>query len=130
MKIRDLDETDLDFINTTYKNSGFDYELPDINSPLFVVKKTIEDEQGNIIGSAVVKLTAEVFLFLDPTQSPKIKVDAMKELNDGISKASYELGLDQISCWIPPEIEKNFQRRLKQMDWIKSPWNNFTRNLV
>ena len=130
MKTRDIVSDDLQTINNIYKDAGFGYDMPNLNAPLFVVKKAVEDDNGKVIGFSVCKITAEVYLFLDQKNEPEVKVEAMKELNDEISKASYEIGLDQITCWIPPEIEKQFSKRLLQMEWIKSRWPTWTRNLV
>jgi hypothetical protein len=129
MILRDLQETDLEEIKKIYTDMNFDYEFPDLNSPLFVVKKVLTNDDGKIIGASVAKLQAELYLFLDQDSDVRVKVSAMNELNEEMAKESWKLGLDQLLAWIPPEIEKKFSKRLKAMKWIRSPWQNWTLNL-
>ncbi len=130
MKIRNIVESDFENINNIYKEAGFSYEMPDLNRPLFIVKQAVEDDFGNVIGYGVVKLQCEAYLFLDQKYTPKTKIEAMDILNDSVSLACWGKGLDQISSWIPPEIEERFSKRMKKMGWIKSPWPNYTKNLL
>lgn len=130
MKIRDITANDTEAINSIHTKSGFDYPFPDIEKPLFIVKRAIEDDEGNVIGYGVIKLQGEAYLWLDQKFSPKEKIMAMEELNEDIALKSWQKGLDQISAWIPPEIEEKFGKRMKKMNWIKSKWSNWSNNLV
>lgn len=128
MIIRNAKEEDLEEIKKLYEMQGFDYPFPNLNEPLFAIKKVVEKD-GKIIGAGVIKLQGEAYLFLNPNDSAKSKVQMMNELNDDICLESWKIGLDQISAWIPTEIEGKFKKRLTKMGWIKSKWNSWTRNL-
>ena len=60
MSVRDLKPTDCEELAKIHAKMGMDYEMPDLNSPLFLVKKVVTDENGKVIGASVVRLEAEL----------------------------------------------------------------------
>ena len=65
MLIREYQESDLAPLRAIHAAQGFDYALPDLSNPLFVTKKILADD-GAILGAALLRLTAEAYLLLDP----------------------------------------------------------------
>ena len=102
------------------------YRLPDSFGPLYAVRKAVVDENGEILGMATLKLTAEAFVWLDPSRSAIKRAKTIKSLNETCANAAKSLGLDDVSCWIPPKLIRCFSGALKKLRWQKSPWRNFT----
>jgi hypothetical protein len=76
MQIREYRESDLAALRAIHAAQGFAYPLPDLRNPLFVTKLVLSAEnaeesngeaaQEKIIGAALLRLTAEAYLLLDP----------------------------------------------------------------
>lgn len=130
MIVRDIEEKDYWAIEKIYGKQNFDYKFPNLSSPLFISRKVCEDETGKVLGCVVVKLQGECYLFLPPDGKPAEKLEAINKLNESVATDCYSKGLDQITGWIPIEIEEKFSKRLTKLGFIKSKWNSWTKNLL
>src|SRR5215471_12411023 len=123
--IRDYKPSDLQRIIDIHKTQGLDYSLPDISSPLFLVKK-VREENGTVTGALMLRMTAETFLLCEG--SPVAKGRAIEELQPEVLREAWEKGLDDIICVVPPEI--SFDPVLMRMGWCKDrPWQMWSRRL-
>ena len=112
-----------------HRQSGFGYPLPNLLSPLAVVRGVAERD-GKIVAAGIVRLIGEEYLLLNPDSSPTTRARAALELQAGLELDAKQFhGLDSISAWIPPEIEGEFAEKIVRLGWIKSPWQNYTRFL-
>src|SRR6266404_4466412 len=68
MKIRAYEESDLEALRAIHARQGFGYAFPDLGNPLFLTKLVLGREEGGkgIAGAALLRLTAEAYLLLDP----------------------------------------------------------------
>ncbi len=131
MNVVDADATDFPAIEDIHKGMGMDYQLPDLNSPLFFVKKVVKDEQGRVLGACFLRLSAECYLWLRPDCGPRQKMDAMEAMQPEVLEGAWEKGIDDIEARIPGDLERRFQKRLKQLGWSRDredwhPWSRST----
>jgi hypothetical protein len=106
-----------------------DTEGKTVMNPLFITRSVFEQD-GKPVMMAFLKVTAEIFLFLDHTiGTPEQRWEWMKEFNEHIRQQAWKHGLEQITCFIPPEIEPSFAKRLIEMGYVRSPWQSYTLNL-
>jgi hypothetical protein len=125
--IRDYKLEDLDAISGIHKSQGFEYDLPDLSSPLFLVKK-VREVDGRVVSAMVLRITAETFLFVQG--SPESKGRSIEELQPEVLREAYEKGLSDIICVIPPEISESFAPVLERMGWEHTrDWPKWQRNL-
>ena len=124
--IRDLQPEDVPELERIHAASGLDYQLPDLTSPLFFVRKVLEDG-GKIRAALVLKICAETMLLLDGKQEPQEKLTEMQLLQSSVLSEAYGKGLDEIHAAIP---EIGFDRRLIQLGWTKDRpgWHLWTRS--
>ena len=103
--------------------------FPDITDPLFIIKKGAEKD-GELFEAGFLKVTGELYLLVDHSAETAItRWETLQRLcAEGLAKAA-ELGLQQCSCWIPPEIEPSFAKRLEALGFEKSKWTCYTANL-
>ncbi|MFP5230770.1 MAG: hypothetical protein ACLGXA_24400 [Acidobacteriota bacterium] len=118
-------------IQSLHAAGGLDYRLPDLESPLLIVKKAVTNEKGEVIGACLLRLTAETMLVLSPELSPREKMDAMEAMQPEVLNAAWSLGLDDIEARIPEESEQIFEKRLNQLGWSRDrdgwhPWSRST----
>ncbi|MDR5730579.1 MAG: hypothetical protein RB191_24485 [Terriglobia bacterium] len=134
MKVNDLRPEDFPAVESLHASQGLDYRLPDLASPLLVVKKAVVNEQGEVIGACLLRLTAETMLILDPKLTPPEKMDAMEAMQPEVLASAWRLGLDEVECRIPEAVEQIFTKRLHTLGWTRdrdgwAPWSRSTCDL-
>src|ERR1700689_1530521 len=103
--IRDLEPGDIETVKDIQKAQGFEYAIPDLTSPLILVKKVREGD-GRVVAAMFLRVTAETFLVT--TGSPVVIGRSWEELQAEVTREAYEKGLDEIVCVVPPEIVESF----------------------
>jgi hypothetical protein len=130
MLIRPYTPADLAEIRGLHTRLGFDYKMPDLNSPLFVCKTVVEHEL-EIKMAAVLKIQAEAYLWLDPEWgTPRERWMSLQLLHENMRAEADSMGIEEVMCCIPPELEARFAKRLKSMKWQKDrEWPTWTRTI-
>lgn len=125
--IRDFKPEDLGSVLEIHKEQGFDYSVPDLSSPLVLVKK-VREVDGRVVAVSFIRVTAETFLLVQG--SPVEKARSIEELQPEILREAYEKGLSEIVCVLPPEISESFAPALKKLGWEPTrDWPMWQRNL-
>jgi len=124
--VRDYRPEDLAALKALHAAQGIDYQFPDLDSPLFFVRKVFTDG-SKIRAALVLKICAETMLLLDGQQGPQDKLTEMQMLQSSVLSEAYEKGLDEIYASIP---EIGFDKRLIQLGWSKDRpgWNLWSRS--
>jgi hypothetical protein len=95
MKIRAYEESDLEALRAIHGRQGFGYAFPDLGNPLFLTKLVLGREEGGkgIAGAALLRLTAEAYLLLDPDAgSPRGKWQSLLALHEATRRACSRFG--------------------------------------
>lgn len=132
MLIREYQESDLDALRAIHAAQGFDYSLPDLENPLFVSKLVLQDDAtGTIRAAALLRLTAEAYLLLDPCHgTPRDRWNAMLALHAATERDAWQRGLEDVHAWLPPPIARKFGRRLKCLGWLRDDaWTPYCKRL-
>jgi len=129
--IREYRDSDKWAFRTIHEASGFDYKFPDLDDPLFIYKGTVEEE-GQVVQGILLKLQAEVYLYVSPTWgTPEDRWNRLLELTEAAKLAGWQKGLDCLVCVVPPEIADSFEKRLQQIGMVRDrPWPKFSFDLV
>lgn len=125
--VRPYRPSDFEQVKALHETMGLDYRFPDLTSHLFVVKKVVEIE-GRIIACGVMRISAELYLWIDPQADPLELWHAEWALvSEGLGDAAL-MGIEDCVAWIPPEVEKRFSKRLKILGFSKDrPWATWSR---
>lgn len=128
MIVRDALPSDTQAISDFHKSSGIDYRFPDLEHPLFFVRKVAERD-GAVVGACFLRITAETYLWLDPSLRPNVKLELMQVLQPEVLAAAWRAGIDDIEARIPETVQRRFSKRLKQLGWTpnRSGWHPWTR---
>ena len=144
MQIREYKESDLAQLKAIHASQGFDYAFPDLSNPLFVTKLVLTDSDENrpqdagvtegnekILGAALLRLTAEAYLLLDPgTGTPRDRWQSLLSLHAATHRDAWQRGLEDVHAWLPPPIATKFGRRLQRLGWIcDDKWTPYCRKL-
>lgn len=133
MLVREYQECDLDALRAIHAAQGFDYPLPDLNNPLFVTKLVLEDEATKRIrAAALLRLTAEAYLLLDPRQgTPPERWQSLLALQAATERDAWQRGLEDVHAWLPPPIAHKFGRRLERLGWLRDDaWTPYCKKLA
>ena len=132
MIIRDYKPSDLEAVKRIHERTGIDYTFPDINSPLFLVTKVIEDDSGVIRACGGAYIQVELYLWLDPSDwaDAADKLAVIHALDGSVLHDCYLRGIDCAVLWLPPGMER-FGERLTDMGFTKdrAGWCSYSKRL-
>ena len=138
MLVREYNESDFDALRAIHAAQGFEYALPDLRNPLFVTKLVLSDlnvapgfspasslaakdaavKNSRILGAALLRLTAEAYLLLDPRAgTPRKRWQWLLALHEAARRDAWLRGLEDAHAWLPPPIAQKFGRRLERLGW-------------
>jgi hypothetical protein len=150
MRVREYTEHDLEALQAIHSAQGFEYTLPDLRNPLFVTKLVLAEnapangnqageefsvsnsQSGRIVGAALLRLTAEAYLLLDPDAgTPRERWQWLLALQAAAERDAWQRGLEDVHAWLPPPIAKKFGKRLERLGWIRDDaWTPYCRRLA
>ena len=89
--------------------------------------------EGNccILGAAVLRLTAEAYLLLDPRAgTPRDRWRALLALHAAAERDAWRRGLEDVHAWLPPRVAARFGRRLERLGWRRDDaWTPYSKKL-
>ncbi len=133
MEIREYAEGDLEALKAIHARQGFAYAFPDLRNPLFLTKLVLGREAGGkgIAGAALLRLTAEAFLLLDPEEgSPRERWQWLLGLHEATRRDALARGLEDVHAWLPPKIAGRFGKHLVRLGWVRDDgWTPYCRRL-
>ena|SRR5216683_5860390 len=144
MRVREYQEADLAALRAIHAAQGFDYALPDLRNPLFLTKLILTDEEGSasqhenaapshekILGAALLRLTAEAYLLLDPAiGTPRERWQRLLTLHAAAEHDAWHRGLEDVHAWLPPLIAAKFGKRITKLGWIQdNTWTPYCKKL-
>jgi hypothetical protein len=131
MLVREYQESDLAQLRAIHAAQGFDYALPDLSNPLFVTKTVLVND-GTIVGAALLRLTTEAYLLLDPRAgTPRQRWQWLLALHDATAHDAWQRGLEDVHAWLPPPIARKFGKRLARLGWIRDDaWTPYCKKLA
>lgn len=130
MDPKPLKPSDYSQVAKFHSDMGFDYKL-DLESPLFVIKHGVYDENGRLLGAGALRLQAEAYLWLDTSLSNRVRLELVYALSRSLAVEAWRAGLDCVVAYLPPNIPKSFKRLLKRLNWLpdRDGWQNWSRYL-
>ena len=86
---------------------------------------------GPILGAALLRLTAEAYLLLDPKAgTPRERWQWLVALHEATRRDAWQRGLEDVHAWLPPSIALKFGRRLSKLGWIRDDaWTPYCKRL-
>jgi len=146
MRIRPYRDADLADLRRIHASQGFSYPFPDLANPLFMTKLVLTGENsgrevvaeetsftaapagiesanfpaGRIFGAALLRLTAEAYLLLDPQAgTPRERWQWLLALHAATENDAIHRGLEDVHAWLPPQISAKFGKRLTRLGWLR-----------
>jgi hypothetical protein len=146
MQIREYQESDLAALRAVHSAQGFEYALPDLSNPLFITRLVLTDREGaqqtqnpqleagasKILGAALLRLTAEAYLLLDPRAgTPSERWQWLLALHAAAERDAWRRGLEDVHAWLPPPIAHKFGKRLARLGWVRDDtWTPYCKKIT
>jgi len=103
--------------------------MPDLTNPLFFVR-LVNEVRGRVHAFASIKIVGEGFMLQDREQgTPQERWEELTALIPHTLAKASDLALEDVSCWVPPEKEPSFGKRLIDLGFKRSPWRSYSTNL-
>ena len=81
---------------------------------------SLADGRRQILGAALLRLTAEAYLLLDPRAgTPRERWQWLLALHEAARRDAWRRGLQDVHAWLPPPIASKFGRRLERLGWVR-----------
>ena len=145
MRIREYTPNDFPALRQLHATQGFGYPFPDLDSPLFISKLILEDEEdterapnnspnemspSGIAMAILLRLTAEAYLLHDPAAgTPRLRWQRFLALHEAARASAADRGLDDVQAFLPPRVAHAFGRRLSRLGWTRDPWPCFSKQV-
>ncbi len=134
MQVREYRESDLAALQKIHTAQNFPYPFPDLANPLFVTKIVLADGEPageKVLGAALLRLTAEAFLLLDPQNgSPRRRWQSLLALHEAAWQDAWQRGLEDVHAWLPPAIANKFGRHIERLGWLRDDsWTPYCKRL-
>lgn len=157
MQVRPYEEEELEALKRIHAAQGFGYAFPDLRNPLFLTKlvlvgekagseepcqdgalrgergapREVEQAEKGIVGAALLRLTAEAYLLLDPKAgTPRERWEWLLGLHAATEQDAVARGLEDVHAWLPPEIAAKFGKRLAKLGWVRDDrWTPYCKRL-
>lgn len=126
VEIRDIAASELLIIKALHEKMNVGYEFPNLESPLFAIRKAIISPEGKPLAAAALKLTSEAFLWIDPEDSEYVRSANLLRLAYACHERAKALQLEDVSAWVPPSHEAEFAEALGKLGWARSPWSSWS----
>ena len=129
--IRDYTADDFEVVKQIHETTQIDYQFPDINSSLFLVKKVLELD-GKVVMAAGMYIQCEVYLWSSKEDwgDPEQKLVAIKALDKEVMKETWLKGVDQAVLWLPPGMKRFGERLTEDLGFSRdrSGWVSYSKN--
>jgi len=123
MKTRAANSEDREMMRQFYAQSGLEFEMPDLSSPMIEAAELVVDERGEIIMAAVAQRTLEIYLLSPAGQlHPMVKMEGIRLLHEAIRDTIASKGYKEGFAFIPPSIEKAYGRHLRKWFGWEATW--------
>jgi hypothetical protein len=122
--IRDFQDKDLEVLRKLHRQSGAKFEIPNINSPLVIVRKVLDDDGAKMI--CIGELHISAMMWVDKNwKTPQERLDAVKELQNEMMVEAAKFGIDTATT----QADGRFAERLVEMNWTEAAGKMFYRSL-
>ena len=129
VKIRSYVDDDEGELRRIHLAQQMPYEFPELSNPLFLTK-VVAERGGKIAAASFLRLTAEAYLLIDREYGTPIdRWRTITLLHEVMRGQAASRGLDDVHCWVPPQVASAFGRRLGFLGWKKEPWECYARTV-
>lgn len=130
LQLREYTESDLGALVKMHAERELPYAFPELKSPLFLSRLILEKD-SKIVAASLLRLTAEAYVLLDPSAgSPRERLRWLLLMHEAARGDAVRKGLDDVHCWVPPDMARPFGKRIKALGWQRERWDCYSRSLA
>lgn len=107
--------------------SGFPYAFPDLRGSLMESVLVVTDESDIPVAGVAAERITQLYLWMDDEMHPAAKLRIVRQLHESLAEVLRSRGYGETNCFLPPQVERSFGRRLmRNFGWVKN-WASFAR---
>ncbi len=126
MMIREMVPSDIPALRQMHELSGLKYAFPDLRGPQMEAVLVIESD-GVPVAACAAERILQLYLLVGDDH-PAAKMHYVKSLHEAMPKVLSSKGYHEANCFIPPQLERSFGRRLmRTFHWVRN-WPSFARS--
>jgi hypothetical protein len=130
LQLREYTENDLSALVSIHAERELPYAFPELKNRLFLSKLILEKD-SKIVAASLLRLTAEAYLLLDPgVGSPRERWRWLLLMHEAARGDAVRKGLDDVHCWVPPDMGRAFGKRINALGWRRERWDCYSRSLA
>lgn len=124
MRLRELRDSDLPRLRELHALQQFEYAFPDVGRRDFVLRLVWVDENDQAVSAVLARQTVELYFITDRHfRTPRWRFEGFRLLHEHVRVWLEKQGYSDAHCWIPPQIQKSFGRRLiSGFGWQVNDW--------
>ena len=127
MKIRHYKTSDEVALRAMYLAQGFEYEFPDLSSPLVEATLVVTDDDGKILAAVAAERLLQLYFLCGETEHPAVKLCIIRSLHQHMADLLRAKGYHSAEAFLPPPIAETFGKRLERtFGWVKN-WQSWTK---
>lgn len=127
--VRHYDRHDETRVRALHAAQGLAYELPDLEANSMLSRVVIETD-GVVEMAAFLRKTTEAYLIFDPRKgSRKHKLGRFLALHKEVNDDAKRNEIEDVHCWLPPEIDCKFGNLLMHLGWTHPLWACYSRKV-
>lgn len=114
---------DFDALRKIHAQSGLDFPMPDLDSPMIEGIELVIDENGEIMLAAVAQRAAEIYLLAPAGHvHPVVKMEGIRLLHSGLRDKLAPKGYKEFFAFVHPAVERSFGRHLRKWFGWERTW--------
>ena len=123
MNIRLYEPKDRAAVEAIHARQNLGYDFPDLERPTWMIR-LVGEQDDKIVQAAFAHLTAEIFFMIDKGNgTPQERHLGFLQMQEVGRELAYKPGgLDDLHAFLPPQIERQFAKRMMRHGWKKALW--------
>jgi hypothetical protein len=110
--------------------AGAPHAVPACEFSSAAMADAVAPRDSEIIAAVFLRLTAEAYFLVDPRAgTPRDRWRALLLLHEAARGDANRRGLDDAHAWLPPQVARQFGRRIEQLGWTREPWPSYSRTI-
>jgi len=113
-------------VRELHQRQGLKYELPALHE---MSVRIVIEENGIITHAGFLRLTTEAYWLFEPGETKRRTLGRLMMLQREMNLQAKNLKLNDVHCWLPPELSQRFGKILLKLGWKQPLWTCFAKEV-
>jgi len=129
MRVRQLNHDDIPKLQAIYRQQGFSYDFPDLNSPHIESIHVVADDNDEPLCAVIVQRIPQLYFIASNFRPLHARIAAIRMLHESVSAELKAKGYNEANAFLPPQISKAFGQWLtRRFGWVRN-WDSWCKRI-